>query len=151
MKQPGEYLLHYPAAGEHVRDPAGDAEIVLQNHEVSFRISNQIRTDHGDVNVARHFDAAHFPAVVFAGVNNVAGHDAVFNDFALVIDIFEEEIQRRDPLRQSALDFFPFRRGDDPGQQIVRKNPLRAFVVSVDRKSDSLVEERLVSFVFAAS
>jgi hypothetical protein len=33
----------------------------------------------------------------------------------------------------------------------VRKNPLRAFVVSVDGKRDPLVEERLVSLVFAAS
>ena len=88
---------------------------------------------------------------MFAGVNNVSGHDAVFNDFSLMIDIFEEQIQRRDPLSQSALDLFPFRRCDNPGQQIVRKNPLRAFVISVDGKGDPLVEERLVSLVFAPS
>ena len=68
-----------------------------------------------------------------------------------MIYIFEEEIQRRDPLSESALDPFPFRRGDNPGQQIVRENPLRAFVVSIYGKGDPLVEERLVSLVFAAS
>ncbi len=78
---------------------------------------------------------------MFAGVNNFAGHYAVFNNFAFVIDIFEKKIQRRDPLCQPALDFFPFRRGDNPGQQVVRKNALRAFVISVDGKSDSLIEE----------
>ena len=81
----------------------------------------------------------------------LAGHDAVFNDFFLVIHVFEEEIQRRDPLRESALDPFPFPRSDNPGQQIVRKNPLCAFVTSVDGESDALVEERLVRLVFAAS
>jgi hypothetical protein len=98
LKQPGKYLLHHSAASEHVRNPTGDAEIVLQNHKVPLRVSYQIRTDHSDVDVARHFDTAHFPAVMFAGVNNVTGHDAVFNDFSLMIDIFEEEIQRCDPL-----------------------------------------------------
>src|ERR1019366_5179361 len=34
---------------------------------------------------------------------------------------------------------------------IVRKNPLRAFVASIDGKSDPLVEERLVSLAFAAA
>jgi hypothetical protein len=63
---------------------------------------------------------------VFAGVNNAAGYNAIFDDFAVVVDVVEEEIQRGDPLSQPALDLFPFRRGDNPGQQVVRKNPLRA-------------------------
>ena len=87
---------------------------------------------------------------MFAGVNNAAGYNAIFDDFAVVVDVVEEEIQRGDPLSQPALDLFPFRRGDNPGQQIVRKNPLRAFVASVNRECNSLVEERLVSFVFTA-
>jgi hypothetical protein len=41
--------------------------------------------------------------------------------------------------------------GDNPGQQILRKNPLCAFVVSIHGKRDALVKERLVSLVFAAS
>src|SRR5450432_1084285 len=90
LKQPGEYLLHYSAAGEHVRNATGDAEIVLQNHKVPLRVSYQIRPHHRDVDVARHFDTAHFPAVMFAGVNYLTGHDAVFNDFFLMIYIFEE-------------------------------------------------------------
>src|ERR1039458_9926334 len=46
LKQPGENLLHHSAAREHVRNPTGDAEIVLQNHKVSLRVPYQIRTDH---------------------------------------------------------------------------------------------------------
>ena len=115
LKQSGEYLFHHPAAGEHVRDSAGDAQIVLQDHEVSLRVSDQVRANHCDVYVSGNFDAAHFAAVMLAGVDNASGHDAVFNDFALMVDIVEKKIQRRDPLRQSALNFFPFRRRDDSG------------------------------------
>jgi len=84
---------------------------------------------------------------MFAGVDDAAGHDAVFNDFALMVDIFEEEIQRGDPLRQSALNPFPFRRRDDPEQQIVGKNPFRPLIVPIHGESNALVEEGLVSAV----
>ena len=87
---------------------------------------------------------------MLAGVDDAAGNDAVFNDLAFVVNIFQEKIQRRDPLRQSALNFLPFRRRDDSGQQIVRKNPLRSLLASIDGESDSLVEKRLVGLVFAA-
>ena len=49
-----------------------------------------------------------------------------------------------------ALNLFPFRRRDDPGQQVVRENPLRPLIIPVDGEGDSLVEEGLVSLVFAA-
>src|ERR1700691_4584559 len=91
LKQPRKYLLHHSAASENLRNPTGDAEIVLQNHKVSLRVSYQIRTDHRDVDIARYFDTAHFPAVMFAGVNNVSGHDAVFNVFSFMITFLEQE------------------------------------------------------------
>ena len=87
---------------------------------------------------------------MFTGVDDAAGHDAIFNDFAFMVDVFEKEVQRCDPLGQSALDFFPFRRRDDSGQQIVRKYALCAFIIPIYRESDSLVEEGLVCLILAA-
>jgi hypothetical protein len=83
-------LLHNPAACEHVRDAAGNSEIVLENHEVAMRISNQVSADHRNIDVARDFNIAHLPAVMFAGVNDAARHDSVFDYLALVVDVFEE-------------------------------------------------------------
>src|SRR6202035_5210067 len=141
------YLFHHAATREHVRDAAGDAQIVLQHYEVPVGITDQVSTNHRYVYVAGNFDVAHFTAVMFAGIDDAAGHDTVLNNFALVVDIFEEKIQRRDALCETALDFFPFRRRDNPGQQIVRKNPLSSFITSVHGESDSLVKKGLVSLV----
>src|SRR5580704_14751611 len=87
---------------------------------------------------------------MFAGVNDAARNHAVGDDLGFVIDVSEEKIQGRDPLGESALDFFPFGSGNNPRQKVVRKDALGAFVAPIDGEGDSLVEERLIGLVFAA-
>ena len=41
-KQRRENLLHHLAAGQHVGDAAGHAQIVLQNHKPAIRQTNQV-------------------------------------------------------------------------------------------------------------
>jgi hypothetical protein len=58
------------------------------------------------------------------------------------IQILQEQIERRDPLRQAALENVPFSSGQQTRDQVIRKNSLGALVLTVDRKRDPLVEER---------
>ena len=108
MKQVGKDLLHHPAAGQHVGNAAGYAQIVFQHHEIPVRIANQIGAENRDIDVARDFHVPHLAAEMFAGVDNAARHNSIFNNLAFVVDVFQEKIQRRDPLGQSTLNFFPF-------------------------------------------
>ncbi len=107
-EQHGKGLLHHLAAGEHVRHAARNAQIVFQHHEFAVGQANQIRAAHADVHVARHLHAAHLPPEMLAGVDDLARDDAVFQNPPLVINIFQEQVQRRDALRQAALDRLPF-------------------------------------------
>ena len=54
-----------------------------------------------------HVHAAHLAAEVPAAVDQLARHDAVGEDPALVVDVLEEQVERGDPLRQPALDRVP--------------------------------------------
>jgi hypothetical protein len=85
---------------------------------------------------------------MFAAIDDAAGHNSVFNDLRLVVNVSQKQIQRGDSLAQSQFKLFPFSGGDDPGQQVMGKNLFRPLIAAVYRKSDALVEEGLISFVF---
>src|SRR5262249_38636094 len=126
------------------RHAAGHAQVVFEHCEPPVAQPHQVSADYGDINVTPHADSSHLAAVVFATVYQFARHDSVVQDFSVVINVFKEEVERRDALRQSFINRGPFAGSDDAGQQVVRKNLLRAFVVAVNGESDSLVEETYV-------
>ena len=70
--------------------------------------------------------------------------DAVLDDFLFVINVVQEQVQRRDALGQAAFQKFPFRGGDDARQQVERENFLRALGVAIDVERDALPQERRV-------
>ena len=86
---------------------------------------------------------------MLAGVDDVAGDDAVVQDLPLVIDVVQEQVERGDALGQAALDDVPVGGRDDARQQIVREDALGAFVAAVDGEGDALVEEGQVRLLLA--
>ena len=82
-KQRREDLLHHLAAGQHVGDAAGHAQIIFEDHEPAVRQADQVSSDHADINVARNFDALHLPAEVFAGIDDFAGDYPVLQNAAV--------------------------------------------------------------------
>ena len=133
--------LHHAAVGEHVADARGHAQIVFEHHELAGVQAQQIGADDGDVDVARHLQAAHLAPVVLATVDQLARNDAVGEDFGVGVDVAQKKIERGDALRQSALDAVPLLGGDQPRQQVVREDALGAFVAAVDGEGDALGEK----------
>ncbi len=131
--------LHHAPVGEHVAHAAGDAQVVFQHHKVPVAKPDQVRAADGDVDVAGHLQALHLTAKLRARIHELAWYDAVPKDAALVIDVFQKQVQRRDALREAALHTLPLRRSHDAGQQIVREDALGSFVAAVDRERDALV------------
>ena len=145
FEEAGEHPLHDLPVGEHVGDAARHAQVVLEHGEpAAGAVADEIGAGDRDVGVAAHAQAAHLPAVVRAAVDQVARHDPFGEDAAVVVDVLQEEIERVDALRQTALEVLPLRAGQHARQQIVREDPLRALVVAVHREGDALVEERAV-------
>src|ERR1700683_4673999 len=97
-KESGKYALEDFAIGEHVGNAAGDAQIVFEAHEVSLGQARQVGAANADIDIARDAETAHLAAEMTATVNQFAGHDPGGQDFAVVIDVFEEEIEGGDAL-----------------------------------------------------
>ena len=145
-----EDALHDAAIGEHVTHAAGNAQVVFKDNEVAVLKADEIRAANGDVDVARDLKAGHLAAKLRAGIDELTRDDAVGEDAAFVVDVFEEEVQGADALRKAAFDDFPFLAGDDARQEVVGEDALGAFVFAVDVEGDALVEEAKVGGLLAA-
>ena len=94
-----------------------------------------------DVNVLRDVEVDEFAAEVFAGQDVERRDDPVLDDPLLVVEIVEEEVQRRDALHQTTFHLFPFLLRNDPGNQVERKDPLGTLGISIDVEGDTLPQE----------
>ena len=63
---------------------------------------------------------------------------AVFQDALAAVDVLQEQVQRRDALRQAALDTLPFRVGQDARHQVEGEQPLGAASIAVNGEGDAL-------------
>src|ERR1700730_14059168 len=150
-KKKGKELLHHHAVGEHVGDAARNAKIIFQHREIAVRQAHDVGPDHGDIYVAVDLQTAHLAAELPATVNHFARDDSVGEDVALVVHIAQKQIQRGDALGEAALYEGPLVVGNDARQQVVRKNPLGAFVITINGEGYPLIEKRHVRRVFTAA
>ena len=102
-------LQHLPVL-QHVADAGGRPAVVLQHQVSAVRVADQVGAADVDVDVARHRRAHELAAEEAALVDQPRVHDAVAQDVLVVIDVFQEQVQRGQPLHQPALDVCPLRR-----------------------------------------
>ncbi len=88
---------------------------------------------------------------MFAAIDEFARHYAVVQDAAFVIEVLEEQIQRRDALGESFLNVRPFLIRDDARQEVVWKNAFGSFRAPVHGECDALMEKRKVGDLLAAA
>ena len=150
VKELRESALHDAAIGEHVAHAGGDAQVVFEHHELAVVQAQQVGADDGDIDVARHLQAAHLAAVLFAAIDELAGNDLVGEDFGVGVNVAQEVIERGDALGEAAFDFVPLGGGDEPRQQVVGKDALGSLVAPVDGEGDALGEEGEVGGLLAA-
>ena len=136
-----ERTLHDPTIREHVADARGHAKIVFEHDELAVFQANEIGACDRDVDIPRYVEADHVPAELLARVDDLARHDAVFEDATLVIDVFQEKVECGNALLETMLDAVPFPRRDDAREQVVRENALGALIAAVDGEGDALVQE----------
>ncbi len=150
LKQFREDPFHHLARRQHVGNAARHAQVVFQHHKAPVGKPDQVRAHHGDIDILGRRNAAHLPPEMLAAIDHFARHDAVGQAAAFVVDVAQEQIERRDALRQSALDGLPLGAGDDARQQIVREDALGAFVAAVNGERDALVQKRHVGGLLLA-
>ena len=139
-EQVAQARLQRAPVGEHVGDPGGHPQIVLQHHETVVG-PHDVGAAKCDVDAVGHLQAAHLDPVLRAAAHQVYRHDPVGEDPPRPVDIGEEEVERLQPLPQSALDQVPGGGVEKPRQEVDGDDPLLRAVLAVDRERDPLVQE----------
>ena len=148
-EQCGKDFLQHLAIRQHVGDAAWHPEIVFQNGKAPVWKPHEVGAADADVNPARHRQIAHLAPEVAAAVNQFPRHDAIRENLSAVVNVLQEQVQRRDSLGEPTFDFAPFVVGNDSGEEIIRKDALGALVVPVYREGDSLMQKREVGRLLA--
>ena len=133
--------LHRPAVFQHVADARRAAPVVLQHEVIAVLVADQIRAADVDINSLGHLEVDEFAPEMPGRQNIKFRDDAVLQNFLLVINVVQEQVQRRDALRQAAFQEFPFRRRNDARQQVERENFLRPLCVAIDVERDALAQK----------
>jgi hypothetical protein len=88
---------------------------------------------------------------VLGAIDEVARDDAFVQDPPVVVDVLEEEIERRDALAKALLKLVPLGAQDDAGQKVRRNDLFRRFLVAVDGEGDALVQKGLLTRLLPAN
>ena len=145
LEHPRKRPLHRAAVFQDVADARRTTPVVLQHHVLAVLVANQIRSANVDVNILRHVEVHELPPEMARGQNVKFRDDAVLQNFLLVINVVQEQVQGRDALGQAAFQVLPFLRRNDARQQVERKNLLRTLRVAIDVEGDALPEKRVVN------
>ena len=128
---------HALAVFQHVADPGGRAAIVLQHLELLLAGSHDVDADHVGIDTAGRIDADHSRLKGRISIDQPLRHDAGAQDFAPVIDILEEGVERERALADAPLQPAPLGRGEDPRDEVEGDQPLRVPALAIDGEGDA--------------
>src|SRR5262249_23633205 len=101
-------LLHELTILQHVRHAGGAAEIVFEDVVLAVGIANKIGTGDMAPDAARRIEADTLWAEAFCRCDHMLREHAISHYFALVVQIVDEHVERKDALLQSAFEHLPF-------------------------------------------
>jgi len=104
-----------------------------------------------NVNVLRDGRAHEFTAEERAFIDQPRIDDAIPQNELIVINIFEEEIQGRQPLDQTLLDAIPFLGGNNSRHRIHGPNPLDALLLSIHGEADAVLKHGQIGHGFSST
>ena len=107
MQQVGEGAQHHVPVLDDIAHPGRRARIVLEHHEVSVIVPDDVGAADMDIGAVRQVDALHDRAVVGVAEHQVARQHAVPQDVLLVIDVVQQMVERGHALDHAALDLVP--------------------------------------------
>ena len=126
------------AGNERIGRAGGDAQVVLQ-HEPSAVLSlHQVDAGNVAVNALGRHNAVTDGQVSGTRKGEILRDHPVFDDFFVPVQVFQEQIQRRDALHKPPVERVKFRRRDDTGQCVKREQSLLELAVFVNAEFDAV-------------
>ena len=138
--EPGQAGFGRLAVGDHIGYAGGDAQVVFQHAEAVVGADDVGAAD-GDPDAVGGREILHFFAELGALAHHILGDDAVVDDAALAVDVFQEIVERPYPLGKAGVQFAPVGGGNHAGDGVYRDDALFRFGVAVDGERDAFVGE----------
>ena len=132
--------LDHLAVGDHVGNPGGNPQVVLE-HEEAIVGAHQVGAADGDPGAVGDRYPAHLEAVLGTAAHQVSGDHALGDDAGFPVHVLEEAIQGAEALGEAGLEVPPLLRGEDAGNAVDGNDALVGFLVPVDGEGDPLVGE----------
>src|SRR6266404_318146 len=77
----------------------------------------------------------------FSRLKNLPRYDTVFDDFLVVINIIDEQVQCADTLLKPLFNARPFRGRNNPWQDIKRENLLHPRLLAINIEGDAHLQQ----------
>ena len=138
----GKDTAHDLSILNDVGDAGRTACVVFQDQKIAIPIAYQIGPANVNVNILRDVEVHELRPETGRLPDVLLGKHAIAQNRLAVINVVQKKIKRGDSLFQTALDFLPFVGGDDPWNQVERKNSLRSLGVAVNREGHALPQKR---------
>ena len=138
----GESAFEDLAIFKDVGDAGGATEIVLEHIEATVPVANQIGAGDMTPYATRRGEALALLAVGAAAEDQIFGHDFIFQDFFVVIDVLEKFVEGKNSLFETVFDLLPIACRNDAGDDIKGEDFFGALVAAVNIKGDAHFEEQ---------
>ena len=139
----GEHGPGLEAIG-HARDVA---DIILDDHPASAGIAGQVERRHMHERVVGYGQAHRVALIAGIVVDEFERHHAVLEGFLGIVDVAEELVPDSHPLENAPGEEPPGLRIEDPGEQVVRQDPVGRIVFVVECEGDPEVAHEALSAI----
>ena len=139
--QVGHHAQAHVAVFDDVGDAGGGAGVVFEDAEGAGFVADDVGAADMDVGVERHIEADHRLAVAGVFQHQFGGDDLVGEDFAFVVDVAQEHVERADTLDDAGFDLGPLGRGDDAGDEVEGQDAVDGGGIGIDGEGDAAFEQ----------
>ena len=137
VKQLREEAHHHLAVLQHVGDPGGGAQVVLQHIVLTVVVADDVDPGDVDIGVPVQVDPLHAGLVLGIG-EDLGGRDHPrLQDALIVIDVVQKGVEGGDALADPLVQMLPLPGGNDAGNAVERDEALGAVPIPVDVEGDA--------------
>jgi len=137
LEQFREHALGHHAVFQHVADPGGNAQVVLQRVQGAVGVAHQVRAADVRPHAQRRGDAHALWAEIDRILEQHRREHLVLDDLLLAVDVADEQVQRAHALLEPGLGDFPFLARDHPWDQVERQRAVDVAAVRVHGEGDA--------------
>ncbi len=141
VEQIGKGAQHHVPVLDDIADARGCARVVLEHQERAALVAHDVSAANVDIGLVRQIDAAHQRAVVVVAEDQLGRDHAVAQHMLIMVNVVEQQVDRRDPLDDAALYVPPLLSRQHARQDVERQDAVDRPRVRVDRKGDPKIVE----------